>query len=163
MSSSTAISPGFSVCPQPMLVPGIGMGRSPPTHVSKGALPDYIRPLPAKFQEDDIDYLHTKGALTIPDIELRNELLKSYIQYVHTYMPLLELDDFLGVVFRNDSTKRLSLLLFQAVMFAGTAFIDMKHLRAAGYESRKSARKTFFQRARVSFSRITALAPLDNS
>jgi hypothetical protein len=122
---------------------------TPTSQTSEGCLPDFIRPLPARFMSVDIDYLHAKGALTIPDLELRNELLKSYIQYVHPYMPLLDLNDFLRNIARNDGIHRLSLLLFQAVMFAGTAFIDFKHLRAAGFESRKAARKIFFQRARV--------------
>ena len=118
---------------------------------SSGAvvLPDYIRGLPARLQKEDIDYLAMKGALTIPDVTLRNELLKSYIHYVHTYMPLLDLEDFLQTIVQCDGINRMSLLLFQAVMFAGTAFIDLKHLHAAGYSSRKAARKAFFQRARL--------------
>lgn len=112
-------------------------------------LPDYIRGLPSRLQKEDIDYLAMKGALTIPDVGLRNELIKSYIHYVHTYMPLLDLEDFLQTVYQNDGINRMSLLLFQAVMFAGTAFIDLHHLQAAGYTSRKAARKAFFQRARL--------------
>jgi hypothetical protein len=114
-----------------------------------GFLPDYIRGLPPRLQHEDIDYLAAKGALTLPDVELRNELLKSYIHYVHPYMPLLDLDEFLQTIARNDGIHRMSLLLFQAVMFAGTAFVDMEHLRNAGYPNRKLARKVFFQRARV--------------
>lgn len=65
-------------------------------------------------------------------------------------MPLLDLQEFLGALERHDgSTKPISLLLFQAVMFAGTAFIDMEHLRHAGYATRKEARKAFFLKARV--------------
>ncbi|QSS62683.1 C6 transcription factor [Histoplasma capsulatum] len=116
---------------------------------AKGWLPNFIRPLPAKFQSDDIAYLEAKGALTIPSQGLRKELMKSYLQFVHPYMPLLELDDFLRTMARNDGSLRMSLLLFQATMFAGTAFISMKHLIEAGYESRKEARKAFFQRARL--------------
>ncbi|OOF96249.1 hypothetical protein ASPCADRAFT_505985 [Aspergillus carbonarius ITEM 5010] len=112
-------------------------------------LPDYIRGLPPRLQKEDIDYLSMKGALTVPDAGLRNELLKSYIHYVHTYMPLLDLEEFLQTIVQNDGIRRLSLLLFQAVMFAGTAFIDLKHLHAAGYPTRKAARKAFFQRARL--------------
>lgn len=112
-------------------------------------LPDYIRGLPSRLQPEDVDYLAMKGALTIPDVPLRNELLKSYVHYVHTYMPLLDLEDFLQTIHHNDGVNRLSLLLFQAVMFAGTAFIDLQHLQAAGYPSRKAARKAFFQRARL--------------
>lgn len=64
-------------------------------------------------------------------------------------MPLLDLDDFLHTVERNDGSNTVSLLLFQAAMFAGTAFIDIRFLLSHGYGSRKSARKAFFQRARV--------------
>ncbi|KAF9894204.1 hypothetical protein FE257_007706 [Aspergillus nanangensis] len=112
-------------------------------------LPDYIRGLPPRLQKEDIEYLAMKGALTVPDVALRNELLKAYIHYVHTYMPLLDLEDFLQTIVQNDGIRRMSLLLFQAVMFAGTAFIDLKHLHASGYPTRKAARKAFFQRARL--------------
>ncbi|KMU90354.1 cutinase transcription factor 1 alpha [Coccidioides immitis H538.4] len=125
------------------------MNQSTSPRTLRRSLPDYLRPLPLKFQSADIDYLEAKGALTIPDPALRNELLRSYLKWVHTYMPLLELDEFLGAIFRNDGSQQLSLLLFQAVMFAATAFIDIKHLYAAGFESRKAARKAFFQRARL--------------
>ncbi|XP_077659936.1 uncharacterized protein AFUA_1G00410 [Aspergillus fumigatus Af293] len=112
-------------------------------------LPDYIRGLPSRLQREDIEYLSMKGALTVPDVGLRNELLKAYIHYVHTYMPLLDLEEFLQTIVQNNGIHRMSLLLFQAVMFAGTAFINLKHLHAAGYPSRKAARKVFFQRARL--------------
>ncbi|CAI7639273.1 unnamed protein product [Penicillium glandicola] len=129
---------------QQLLDPNFGNTRS-----ASGFLPDYIRGLPARLQKEDIDYLAVKGALTIPDVTLRNELLKSYVHYVHTYMPLLDLEEFLQNIVHNDGIHRISLLLFQAVMFAGVAFIDMKHLQAAGYQTRKVARKVFFQRARL--------------
>ncbi|KAL1966999.1 hypothetical protein VTN77DRAFT_3523 [Rasamsonia byssochlamydoides] len=128
---------------QQLLDPGYGKSRP------RGFLPDFIRGLPQRLQADDIDYLAAKGALTIPDVELRNELLKSYIHYVHPFMPLLDLEEFLQTIARNDGIHRMSLLLFQAVLFAGTAFVDIKHLRAAGYPNRKAARKAFFQRARL--------------
>ncbi|KAK2741578.1 hypothetical protein FQN57_005561 [Myotisia sp. PD_48] len=153
MSIATTITPAFvcnsSLATPPIMPPGFGqLSLSSPRPRPRHNLPCYIRPLPAKFQEDDIDYIERKGALTIPGDNLRNELLKSYLQYVHTYMPLLDLDDFLQIILRNEPAQ-LSLLLFQAVMFAGTAFVDVKHLIAAGYESRKVARKVFFQRARL--------------
>ena len=129
---------------QQLLDPSFGNSR-----INNDYLPDYIRGLPARFQREDIDYLAAKGALTIPDPSLRNELLKAYIHYVHSYMPLLDLEEFLQTIVQNDGVHRISLLLFQAVMFAGMAFIDMKHLQAAGYQTRKAARKVFFQRARL--------------
>ena len=113
-------------------------------------LPHYFKPLPSRITPDDIEYLDRKGALSIPGTTLRNELLRAYVEYVHGYMPLLDLHEFLGPLERHGgATQSISLLLFQAVMFAGTAFVDLKHLRHAGYASRKEARKAFFVKARV--------------
>lgn len=122
----------------------------------KHKLPDYLKPLPQRMTSVDIDYLFAKGALSLPEIPVRNALLRSYLEYVHPYMPLIEVHELLQII--DDGTGqsgRISLLLFQAIMFAGTAFVDMDELRAAGYSSRKSARKAFFQKARVSI--FTAL------
>lgn len=114
-------------------------------------LPLFIKPLPSKIGPDEVAYLEKKGALTIPSGTLRSEMLRAYIEFVHPYMPLLELRDFLVTIDQADgSLGKVSLILFQAVMFAGSAFIDMSYLRAAGYATRKEARKDFFQKTRVS-------------
>ncbi|CUS08759.1 unnamed protein product [Tuber aestivum] len=113
-------------------------------------LPAFIKPTPIKIPLDDLDYLAKKGALTLPEEPLRSELLRSHFDFVHPYMPLLNRKEFLRSVTSDDGSKgRISLLLFQAVMFAGSAFVDMESLRAAGYTTRKAARKAFFTKARV--------------
>jgi hypothetical protein len=69
---------------------------------------------------------------------------------VHPYMPLLDRRQFLETVNCEDGSKgKVGLLLFQAVMFSGSAFVPMEHLRAAGYTSRKAARKAFFIKTRL--------------
>ncbi|KAH9208634.1 fungal-specific transcription factor domain-containing protein [Leptodontidium sp. 2 PMI_412] len=121
-----------------------------PPILLKHQLPDYLKPLPQRMTSVDIDYLFAKGALSLPDAPVRNALLRAYCEFVHPYMPLLELHHVLEIM--NDPTGesgKISLLLFQAIMFAGTAFVDMGHLVAAGYTNRKAARKAFFQKARV--------------
>ncbi|KAE8443383.1 hypothetical protein EG329_001942 [Mollisiaceae sp. DMI_Dod_QoI] len=122
----------------------------PPVRALKHILPDYLKPLPQRMTSVDIDYLFAKGALSLPDDSVRNALLRSYLEYVHPYMPLVEIHELLQII--DDGTGqsgRISLLLFQAIMFAGTAFVGMEYLRAAGYSNRKAARKAFFQKARV--------------
>ncbi len=117
----------------------------------KHQLPAYLKPLPQRMTSVDIDYLFAKGALSVPETAVRNALLRSYCEWVHPYMPLIELHEVLHII--DDGSGefgKISLLLFQAIMFAGTAFVDMKYLAAAGYTNRKSARKAFFQKARVS-------------
>ena len=114
-------------------------------------LPPFVRPLPSKIAPEDVQYLHAKGALTLPSTPLQNGLLQSYVEYVHPYMPLMDLHGFLNIVNRRDGLNgQTSLLLYQAMMFSATAFVDMKYLREAGYATRKAARKAFFQKTRVS-------------
>lgn len=111
----------------------------------------FIKPIPDRISSEDRYYLLQKEVLTLPHLRLQNGLLTAYVQYVHPYMPLLELHDFLNVV--NDRTGavgKVSLFLYHAVMFAATAFVDEDLLKEAGYGSRRDARRTFFSRTRVS-------------
>ena len=116
----------------------------------KHVLPSYLKPLSSHMTSVDIDYLFAKGALSLPDVPTRNALLGAYCEWVHPYMPLLELHNVLRVIDKGSGQSgQMSLLLFQAMMFAGVAFVDMGYLTAAGFPTRKAARKAFFQKARV--------------
>ncbi|SPO00976.1 related to cutinase transcription factor 1 beta [Cephalotrichum gorgonifer] len=113
-------------------------------------LPPFICVFPAKISSQDIRFLREKGAASLPGPALQNALLQAYVEYVHPYMPLLDIQDFLATVNARDGSRgQVSLFLYQAVMFAATAFVDMKALREAGFTSRKAARKAFFQKARL--------------
>ncbi|KAF7542612.1 hypothetical protein G7Z17_g11424 [Cylindrodendrum hubeiense] len=113
-------------------------------------LPAFLRPLPTKIAAEDVKYLHIKGALSLPTLPLQNALLQAYVEYVHPYMPLMDLNHFLGTINSRDGRNgQTSLFLYQAVMFAASAFVDMKYLREGGYTTRKAARKSFFQKTRL--------------
>lgn len=123
------------------------------------SLPPFISPLPNRIPIDDLIYLEKQGALTIPEPALCHALLHSYVENVHAHLPLLDLQDLIPPVIANNNGacglglgKQISLLLFQTVMFAGSTFVDMPFLYAAGYTSRKAAQRAFFERARVSWS-----------
>ncbi|KAL4897468.1 fungal-specific transcription factor domain-containing protein [Aspergillus ambiguus] len=114
--------------------------------------PRFLKPLPPRVSPEDLEFLRFRGALTIPESGLRNELLRCYIKWVHSFMPVLNLQEFLRCVAENDPNGNISLLLFQAVMFVATAFVDLKHLQDAGYSTRKSARSAFYTRLRLLYS-----------
>lgn len=121
---------------------------SPP--LSAATLPDNIKPLPARIDSEESEFLYSRGALSLPSMQLRNEILRSYTEYVDPFMPVMNLVEFLQTVEHEDgSYGQVSLQLFQAIMFAGSAFVDFSHLKKAGFSSRREARKSFFQRARV--------------
>lgn len=90
--------------------------------------------------------------MTIPDDDFRDELLRTYVKVVHPFMPILDLEAFLGPVISGRSRNPVSFLLFQAVMFASVTFVDAGFLRARGFSRRKVARKTFFNRVRLLYS-----------
>nr|OQO29151.1 hypothetical protein B0A51_03855 [Rachicladosporium sp. CCFEE 5018] len=112
-------------------------------------LPAYIKPFPAKFDQDDIVYLRNKGAMTIPGDELRDQLLKAFIEFIHPYMPLLDLQALVRAIDGDDGVEQISLLLFQSIMFAAVASVEMMYLRNAGYTSRREARRDFFNKTRL--------------
>ena len=124
-------------------------GLASATAAPPPALPAYIKPLPVRFGHDDITYLQNKGALAIPDQELRNELLRSYVEHVHPFMPLLDWHKFVRIIDQNDGVQSVSLLLFQAVMFTGIGTVEMRLLKVAGYSTRREARRAFFDKTRL--------------
>ncbi|KAL7274842.1 hypothetical protein RUND412_002240 [Rhizina undulata] len=124
--------------------------RVPSSNPPNFRLPGFIKPTPARISPEDLEYLWKKGALSLPNEPLRSELLKSHFDFAHPYMPLLDKKQFMEIVRTEDGSKgKISLLLFQAVMFIGSAFVDMESLRAAGFTSRKAARKAFFTKTRL--------------
>lgn len=79
--------------------------------------------------------------------------LRHYLEFVHPYMPLIDPYDFLQIIDQgNGDNGKISLILFQAVMFAGAAFIDRSWLEAAGYAARREARKSYYQKGKVCYS-----------
>lgn len=108
-------------------------------------LPRYISPLSDDRAPEDIEHLYKRGALSLPNPSLRDELLRSYATWVHPFTPMLNLEEIFLAVQRDDGSRTVSLLLFQSMMFAASAFIDSD----MGYGSRKRARRTYFERARL--------------
>lgn len=113
-------------------------------------LPRYIRKLPTNIVGDDLAYLSSKGTFEIPAADLQNALIWSFFEHVYPFMPILDIDQFLQSINVQDGSNPISLLLFQAVLFAGTAHVEMSYLKRAGFQTRRDARKAFFQKVRVS-------------
>ncbi|KAK0719758.1 fungal-specific transcription factor domain-containing protein [Lasiosphaeris hirsuta] len=117
----------------------------------RSILPPFIQDPSSSFDTDYTDILLRKYALDLPGEQLQSALLRSYVEFVNPYMPLLELNDFLNAINdRSGASGRVSLLLYQAVMFAASSFVDERYLREAGFGSRKIARKALFLKAKAS-------------
>lgn len=121
-------------------------------------LPSFVSPLAPSLDGQDLCFLSRKGALGIPDLPLRSALIRGYIENSHPWMPFLDIDLVYGSLQEKvgPRTPKISLLLFQALMFSGCASCDLNELRREGFSSRREARKTYFERVRVSDSIIAS-------
>lgn len=146
------------------LLAGLSTDQIPPVFTPPAqqsfTLPGFVRPLPQRLDPLDAAFLQSKGAFDLPNLDLRHALLQAYVEFVDPSMPILEVNEFLTVVDCQDGAfGKVSLLVLQAVMFAGSTFVDLAHLRRAGFQSRQQARKSFYQRARVRAILLAVRAP----
>ncbi|KAK7887791.1 hypothetical protein LTR67_009694 [Exophiala xenobiotica] len=112
-------------------------------------LPNFVKALPAHLTAEDAEYLRHKGIFHIPGTGCRNEILRAHFQFVHPLMPLLDVESFVGPMLQSSPSEKISLLLLYAVLCSGAAHVEIGVLHAMGYQSRKAARKAFFDRARL--------------
>ncbi|KAK4551372.1 hypothetical protein LTR86_011213 [Recurvomyces mirabilis] len=111
-------------------------------------LPAFIMPFCNRISSHDLSFLERKGATRIPEPELRDEILRSYLFSVHPFMPMLDTRSFLPAIMDSESHGQVSLLLFQAVMFAGLHSLPLHVVNRLGFQSTKQARQVFFERVR---------------
>ncbi|OGM41848.1 hypothetical protein ABOM_009630 [Aspergillus bombycis] len=78
-------------------------------------------------------------------------------------MPLINWQTFINSVSNKEGGQgKISLLLFQAVMFSATTFVNLDHLQKAGYSSREEAHEAFFQKAHLLYQSQYESDPLTN-
>jgi len=94
-------------------------------------------------------HLQRRGAFKVPERKLMLELLTSYCNYIHPQLPFLDLQPFLDGIL-GKAGKKVSFLLFQAVMYAGMAHLDEELLRLYGCGTRDEAQDRMFKRVKVS-------------
>ncbi|KIW88086.1 uncharacterized protein Z519_11196 [Cladophialophora bantiana CBS 173.52] len=85
----------------------------------------FVKLAPSCLSRADLNYLHQKGACSLPDEELRDALIESYIDYIHPCYPFLDLD-LLDKALCGNSDQQFILPVLRAVMFAGASWVDIK-------------------------------------
>jgi hypothetical protein len=114
---------------------GSAAANTPGTDQNRGHsryhLPSYITPCPSHLDEHDLEFLARKDCLTIPDDQLRDELIRIYVFVVYPFMPAVDLVGFLEPITGSSDAGTVSLLLFQAIMFASVTFVDTQLLHSS--------------------------------
>lgn len=129
--------------------PGTNHSNQYQSPAVKASLPAFITPLSSRIPNDDLDFLVQKGALLVPEPELRVEILRGYLFSIHPFMPMLDFRTFAHAILDNHKDGTISLLLFQAVMFAGVNSLRPHVIHRLGFKSVKQARKVYFARVKL--------------
>ncbi|KAJ5157390.1 uncharacterized protein N7482_008490 [Penicillium canariense] len=124
-------------------------------------LPAFINPLPIMMSQDTVECLRLNGVLCLPSIRLQSALLQTFVETVLPSLPIIEWQGFLNSIHDgNGGHGSISLLLYLAVMFSATTFVDVEHLLEAGYSSRREAHEAFFQRTQLLYKANYETDPL---
>lgn len=134
-----------------LLTPEIGMNtsRQYQSPAGKAPLTAFIAPLSSRVSSEDLDFLTQKGAMAVAEPDLQLDILRGYLFSVHPFMPMLDFRTFVHAILNNREDSQISLLLFQAVMFAGLHSLPLHVIHRLGFESAKQARGVFFNRVRL--------------
>lgn len=114
------------------------------------SLPTFIARPERELRLEELRFLRDSAALTIPHSGLRDQLLLSFVLYVDPHLPVVDIQALLDSI-EGRSKHPVSLLLFQAVMFAGSHFVSMNFLEEAGFETRVAAKAYYFRQIKVGY------------
>ncbi|KAK0614090.1 fungal-specific transcription factor domain-containing protein [Immersiella caudata] len=124
-------------------------GQNPSQYLAK-PLPIFIRDLNSRVDGIDVVYIQARGGFNIPEGKFRTALLTAFVDYVHPTMPVVDLQPILNAIDSQPPSKeKVSLLLFQSMMYAACAFVEEKALGEAGFPDRHTARQVLYNRCKV--------------
>ncbi len=123
-------------------------------------LPEYIQDVNEHVGVHDTEILWKCGAFDVPSPPLRSALIEAFIEFVYPTMPVVDLKNLILATSLSMESEgpKISILLFQAIMFSAVAFVDDTLLMKDGFLSRLTARRIFLRRAKVRSFRATASA-----
>lgn len=128
----------------------VSLSISASGNAAPDGLPAYISPPPRGISHQELQFLTQNGALSIPSQPLRDQLLHCYIFNVYPFLPVICLEDFLKALeTTGPDGPRISLILFQAVMFSGITSLPEQFLHQAGFDDRRSAQNYFYNKVKV--------------
>ncbi|KAI8955540.1 hypothetical protein F4801DRAFT_270950 [Xylaria longipes] len=102
----------------------------------------------------DVNFLESQGCLRIPTRAILDEFMQQYFLHVHPLLPFLNEGDFWNLYCHQGSGivgERMSLLVFQAMLFSCCNFVSKNSIKALGFPNIRSARATLYRRTKLLF------------
>ncbi|KAL4864854.1 hypothetical protein BDV12DRAFT_211348 [Aspergillus spectabilis] len=125
----------------------------------------------SEIPPEDIQYLSLKGCFCVPAGEVLDDFVRKYFLYVHPCLPIIDEAGFWEMYYHTPSqrfdpdsvdmeTSRISLFVFQAMLFASSMFVSPDTIKAAGFPDARSARNTLYTRAKLVYDLCPPKNPL---
>ncbi|OCK78340.1 hypothetical protein K432DRAFT_269057, partial [Lepidopterella palustris CBS 459.81] len=104
---------------------------------------------------DDVRTLEKHGCLHVPTKPALDRFVREYFLHIHPNLPMLDEGQFWSLYKHCaglcGTSSRISLFLFQAMLFASCSYVPLKLLQQCGFGSIRGARKTLYRRAKMLF------------
>ncbi|ERS96854.1 hypothetical protein HMPREF1624_07063 [Sporothrix schenckii ATCC 58251] len=112
----------------------------------------------------DVNYLELQGCLRVPTRSILDEFVQQYFLHVHPLLPLFNEGDFWELYCQQGTSSvssggRLSLLVFQALLFATCNFVSRTSIRALGFPTIRLARAALYRRSKLLYDFETESSP----
>lgn len=113
----------------------------------------------------DVNYLELQGCFRVPTRALLDDFLQQYFLHVHPMLPLVNEGDFWEICGSgsrggSESHERISLLVFQAILFAATPYISRETITALGHPTASAVRASLYRRAKLLYDLESESSPL---
>ncbi|KAH7243941.1 fungal-specific transcription factor domain-containing protein [Fusarium solani] len=108
----------------------------------------------ANMPSEEINFLDIQGCLLVPRRQTMDSIVQQYFLHVHPLLPLLDERSFWDVYSRrwaaaDASDPKISLLVFQALLFAACNFVPLETLENLGFSSLREAKAGFYSKAKL--------------
>ncbi|KXJ87877.1 hypothetical protein Micbo1qcDRAFT_151449 [Microdochium bolleyi] len=102
---------------------------------------------------EDVNYLESQGCLHVPTRPMLDNFVEQYFLHVHPLLPLLDKGEFWDMYSQADAPcpqeEKVSLLLFQAMIYSSCTYVPFEIVRGLGFSSLRGIRAELYRRVRV--------------
>lgn len=115
----------------------------------------------ANIPPEDVNHLDRQGCLRVPTRPVLDEFIQQYFLHVHPLLPMLDEGDFWDTYHGSPGAVNarppppISLLVFQAMLFASCNFVSRRALESLGHASARAARAAFHRRCKLLYDMDT--------
>ncbi|PKY00035.1 hypothetical protein P168DRAFT_337206 [Aspergillus campestris IBT 28561] len=125
----------------------------PPGHVAFTSYPFVEFRGVGILPREDLAFLASKACLSVPDKTVIDDFVRQYFLHIHPSMPVLDEAAFWDMYLHpgEDVDGRVSLFVFQALLFVSCAHVPLETLQQCGFKDKRDARNSFYRRTKYLF------------